>query len=151
MAGSTASGISGNFAGRLTGAGARIPHSSYLRVCPRGLCLGRLAPSRGARGYRHRRPDNMEGSASTSLADDSTRECALRDRDAPLQLKSIPRRIMARTLTEEVQVLRFFETGPIDKVEAVFNIICEKMLERVQGRQPAEASMARAGGAGKKR
>jgi hypothetical protein len=59
---------------------------------------------------------------------------------------------MARTtLTEEVQVLRFFETGPIDKVEAVFNIICEKMRERLKGRQPAEASMVRAGGSGKKR
>ena len=59
---------------------------------------------------------------------------------------------MARTtLTEEVQVLRFFETGPIDKVEAVFNIICEKMRERLKGRQPAEASRARASDSGKKR
>ena len=59
---------------------------------------------------------------------------------------------MARTtLTEEVQVLRFFETGPIDKVEAVFNIICEKMRERLKGQQPTEASMPRAGGSVKKR
>ena len=36
-------------------------------------------------------------------------------------------------LTEEVQVLRFFETGPIEKVEAVFNIVCEKMRERRGG------------------
>jgi hypothetical protein len=55
------------------------------------------------------------------------------------------------TLTEEVQVLRFFETGPIDKVEAVFNIICEKMRERLKERQPAEASTVRASGSGKKR
>ena len=33
-------------------------------------------------------------------------------------------------LPEEVLVLRFFETGPIEKVEAVFNIVCEKMRER---------------------
>ena len=58
---------------------------------------------------------------------------------------------MARTLTDEVQVLRFFETGPIDKVEAVFNIICEKMRERLKGRQSTEASMAGASGSGKKR
>lgn len=49
---------------------------------------------------------------------------------------------MARTLTEEVQVLRFFETGPIDKVEAVFNIICEKMHERLTARETVAASEA---------
>ena len=38
---------------------------------------------------------------------------------------------MAKTaVTPEVQVLRFFETGPIEKAEAVFNIVCEKMRER---------------------
>jgi hypothetical protein len=89
MAGSTASGISGNFAGRLTGAETRPPHSYIYGFVRGGLCLGRLAPTRGARGYRHRRPDNMEGSASTSLADDSTRECALRDQDAPLLLNQL--------------------------------------------------------------
>lgn len=42
---------------------------------------------------------------------------------------------MARTgSSEEVQVLRFFETGPIEKVEAVFNIIAEKMRERLTAR-----------------
>ncbi|PWU05359.1 MAG: hypothetical protein C5B51_14840 [Terriglobia bacterium] len=47
---------------------------------------------------------------------------------------------MARSeITDEVQVLRFFETGPIDKVEAVFNIVCEKMRERLRDRGPAEA------------
>lgn len=35
-------------------------------------------------------------------------------------------------LTEEVQVVRFFETGPLEKVEAVFNIVSEKMRERLQ-------------------
>ena len=36
-------------------------------------------------------------------------------------------------ITDEVQVLRFFETGPIEKAEAVFNIISEKMRERLRG------------------
>ena len=36
---------------------------------------------------------------------------------------------------DEVQVLRFFETGPIDKVEAVFNIVTEKMRARLHGRE----------------
>jgi hypothetical protein len=39
---------------------------------------------------------------------------------------------MART--EEIEVLRFFETGPIEKVEVVFNIVSEKMRERLRGR-----------------
>ena len=37
---------------------------------------------------------------------------------------------MKTNLPEEVLVLRFFESGPIDKVEAVFNIVCDKMRER---------------------
>jgi hypothetical protein len=42
---------------------------------------------------------------------------------------------MARTSeAEEVQVLRFFEGGqPLERVEAVFHIVCEKMRQR-QGR-----------------
>jgi hypothetical protein len=36
--------------------------------------------------------------------------------------------------TEEVEVLRFFETGPLDRVEPVFNIVCEKMRERLRER-----------------
>ena len=35
---------------------------------------------------------------------------------------------------EEVQVLHFFETAPIEKAEAIFNIVCEKMRERVPNR-----------------
>ncbi len=35
---------------------------------------------------------------------------------------------------EEVQILHFFEKAPIEKAEAVFNIICEKMRERAPGR-----------------
>ena len=36
--------------------------------------------------------------------------------------------------SEEVQVLHFFETAPIEKAEAVFNIVGEKMRERVPNR-----------------
>jgi hypothetical protein len=36
-------------------------------------------------------------------------------------------------IADEVLVLRFFETGPIEKVEVVFNIVVEKMRERLQG------------------
>jgi hypothetical protein len=43
---------------------------------------------------------------------------------------------------EEVRVLRFFEDGPIDKVEAVFNIVSEKMRERLRGRTAPEGATA---------
>ena len=36
-------------------------------------------------------------------------------------------------IADEVQVLRFFESGPIEKAEAAFNIVSEKMRERLQG------------------
>jgi hypothetical protein len=60
---------------------------------------------------------------------------------------------MARTttLTEEVQVLRFFETGPIDKVEAVFNIVSEKMRERLNAPETHTASPAKGIVSGRKR
>ena len=35
---------------------------------------------------------------------------------------------------DEVEVLRFFEDGPIEKVEVVYNIVCDKMRERLAGR-----------------
>jgi hypothetical protein len=37
------------------------------------------------------------------------------------------------SVVAEVQVLRFFETGPIEKAEVLFNIISEKMRERLRG------------------
>ena len=37
------------------------------------------------------------------------------------------------TVADEVLVLRFFESGPIEKVEAVFNIVSEKMSDRLRG------------------
>ncbi len=44
------------------------------------------------------------------------------------------------TLPQEVEVLRFFEDGPIEKVEAVFNIVTEKMRERSRGERGPEVS-----------
>ena len=43
------------------------------------------------------------------------------------------------TVTDEVQVLRFFEQGPIEKVEVVFNIVCEKRRERLRGHDNGSA------------
>ena len=42
---------------------------------------------------------------------------------------------MSKSEPDEVQVLRFFERGPIDKAEAVFHIVREKMRERLRERQ----------------
>lgn len=55
-----------------------------------------------------------------------------------------------RPQTEEVQVLRFFETGPIEKVEAVFNIVTAKMQDRLRDRHPSETGRS-AEPVGKKR
>jgi hypothetical protein len=52
-------------------------------------------------------------------------------------------------MSEEVRILRFFETGSIEKVEAVFNIVCAKMRERRCGRPAADRP--RAAGASRKR
>ncbi len=41
---------------------------------------------------------------------------------------------MAKTvIADEVQVLRFFESGPIEKAEAVFNIVAEKCASACEG------------------
>jgi hypothetical protein len=125
----------------------------FLRVCPRRSLL--RPPCSLA--WSTRIPAPTPGQHGRERIHVSCRRLHARVRvEGPgcaLSPNSIPRRIIVArtTLTEEVQVLRFFETGPIDKVEAVFNIICEKMRERLKGRQPTEASMARAGGSGKKR
>ena len=39
------------------------------------------------------------------------------------------------TMIDEVSILRFFETGPIEKAEVVFNIVRAKMSERLEGRE----------------
>lgn len=46
-------------------------------------------------------------------------------------------------ISEEVQVLKFFETGPIDKVGVVYNIVCEKMRERLRAEKPEAAPVAK--------
>jgi hypothetical protein len=38
------------------------------------------------------------------------------------------------TVMDEIMILKYFETGPIEKVEVVFNIVREKMRERLSGR-----------------
>lgn len=40
------------------------------------------------------------------------------------------------TNMHEVDIVRFFETGPIEKAEVVFNIVREKMRERLRTRGP---------------
>ena len=44
----------------------------------------------------------------------------------------------------EVDVLRFFESGPIEKAEVVFNIVSEKMRERLRGANGDDDSHAQA-------
>lgn len=36
-------------------------------------------------------------------------------------------------MTDEVQVLHFFETSPLERAEAVFNIVAYRMGERLRG------------------
>jgi hypothetical protein len=55
-------------------------------------------------------------------------------------------------IMDEVQVLRFFEIGPIEKVEVVFKIVSDKMRERLRGRSSANVDQsAEKPGTGKKR
>jgi hypothetical protein len=51
---------------------------------------------------------------------------------------------------DEVMILKFFETGPIGKVETVFNIVREKMRERLSGRAESGGESTERG-AGRKR
>ena len=54
------------------------------------------------------------------------------------------------TSMDEVSVLKFFETGPIEKAEAVFNIVAEKMRERLCGRADGAEAVPRAPGRGRR-
>jgi hypothetical protein len=38
------------------------------------------------------------------------------------------------TMPDEISILRFFEDGPIEKAEVLFNIVRAKMLDRLSGR-----------------
>ena len=49
------------------------------------------------------------------------------------------------TVSEEVQILRFFEQTPYDKAEMMLHIVCEKMRER----KPAARCDERQAGGGK--
>jgi len=40
-------------------------------------------------------------------------------------------------VTEEVQVVRFFEEAPLEKAEMLFNIVKDKMRSRLAGNPPA--------------
>ena len=58
---------------------------------------------------------------------------------------------MARTtLPQEVDVLRFFETGPLERVLPVFNIVDHKMRERMRERGATDQA-ERSTGASKQR
>ncbi len=39
------------------------------------------------------------------------------------------------TMANEIQVLRFFENQPIETARPVFNIVAEKMRNRLRGRE----------------
>jgi hypothetical protein len=43
---------------------------------------------------------------------------------------------MAKTAIDEVEVLRFFETEPLDKATVLFNIVADKMQARLRGNHP---------------
>ena len=43
---------------------------------------------------------------------------------------------------DEVSVVRFFENGPIEKAEVVFNIVADKMKERLRSRNEPETESA---------
>ena len=49
------------------------------------------------------------------------------------------------TVMDEVLILKFFETGSIEKVEVVFNIVREKMRERLSGRAEDRGESAERG------
>jgi len=54
-------------------------------------------------------------------------------------------------IADEVQVLRFFEQGSIDKAEVLFNIVSEKMRERLRGEGDGTNGPRPTSGSGKKR
>jgi len=54
-------------------------------------------------------------------------------------------------VTDELQVLRFFEEGPIEKVEVVFNIVTAKMRERLRERGGETRATGKEAGATPKR
>ena len=55
------------------------------------------------------------------------------------------------TIADEVHVLRFFESGPIEKATAVFNIVADKMRERLQEPKSDHGGMTSASSPKKRR
>jgi len=45
----------------------------------------------------------------------------------------VPLETMAKAAIDEVEVLRFFETEPLDKATVLFNIVADKMQGRLRG------------------
>lgn len=59
---------------------------------------------------------------------------------------------MAKTSPDAVQILRYFETEPLEKAEVVFDIVSEKMRERLcERRDTAAKTSARGTGPSRKR
>jgi hypothetical protein len=52
---------------------------------------------------------------------------------------------------DEIMILRYFETGPIEQAQLLFNIVGEKMRERLGGRAEAGGEPAPRGPARKQR
>lgn len=58
---------------------------------------------------------------------------------------------MAKATTDAVQILRFFETEPIEKAEIVFRIVADKMRERLGTRHAETHAAAKESAATRKR
>jgi hypothetical protein len=58
---------------------------------------------------------------------------------------------MARVITDAVQILRFFETEPIERAEIVFDIVTDKMRERLGGRRAETNAPGKEPGAARRR
>lgn len=59
---------------------------------------------------------------------------------------------MAKTsIADEVAVLRFFEEGPLEAAQVLFNIVSEKMRARLRGDGDGNSSSREASGSGRKR
>jgi hypothetical protein len=54
-------------------------------------------------------------------------------------------------MADEVAVLRFFEQGPIEAAQVLFNIVSEKMRERLRGAGDGDSGSRGTSGSGRKR
>jgi len=59
---------------------------------------------------------------------------------------------MARSSADEISILRFFETEPIEKAELLLKIVAEKMRERLgRGRNDQARASSKDAGAARRR